>query len=492
MDNMNSFFSLFNNPQSIVAVDKSHALYVVGALLSKKPEKVLEVGIGTGFLSMGLLMGLRYNKKGTLTCVDNWMDWQGIEPPEMSSLRDAGVNIIAPIAEKDFVMNCPSNEYDFIISDGDHLNSGEWVDEYLRITKPDGFMFFHDTNQHDVFPSLALIEKRVKELDLPYFHFTQSSRTDEHCERGLLFVINRSSASSTAPFEWKQGMTKYAEFFINHHNHSHKISLLLDVDKMIQGFMFFRLANNLLYEKPLTLFFTKVLQSGDCFIDVGANVGYFSLVASVLTGKEGLILAFEPERHNFKRLQANIALNEFDNIIPYYMAVGDDDKSVSLFFNSDNDGGHALWDIGGYSFNKKSQETTIKQDIHLTKLDTIVNNISTPPIKAIKIDTEGYEHHVLIGAIETIRKHNIPFIAAELNRLGLKKSGSNEDLFRMYMNQLGYDTYLYECDENNNVVFHKLSQNEYFQYGNTELVSDFMFSTDEHLTQYGFKINKTY
>ena len=191
MHNLNSFFSLFNDQQSIVAVDKSHALYIIGSLLSKKPDRVLEIGIGTGFLSAGLVMGLRYNQKGTLTCVDNWQDWQGVEPQEISILRSAGINLVAPVSEEEFILSCPEDEYDFVVSDGDHFNSGSWVDEYFRITKPDGFMYFHDTNQHDVFPSLALIEKRVKELNLPHFHFTQSSRPDEFCERGLLFVINK-------------------------------------------------------------------------------------------------------------------------------------------------------------------------------------------------------------------------------------------------------------------------------------------------------------
>ena len=191
MINLNNFFTLFNTQQSIVAVDKCHALQIIGSLISKKPDKVLEVGIGTGFLSAGLVMGLNYNQKGSLTCVDNWHDWHGVEPPEISRLRAAGVTIVAPVAERDFIANCPSNEYDFIIADGDHHHSGEWVDEYFRIAKPGAFIYFHDTNQHDVFPSLALIEKRTKELGLPYFHFTQSSRPDEHCERGLMFVINK-------------------------------------------------------------------------------------------------------------------------------------------------------------------------------------------------------------------------------------------------------------------------------------------------------------
>jgi hypothetical protein len=139
-------------------------------------------------------MGLRFNQRGKLTCVDNWFDWHGIEPPEISAFRESGVSVVAPVEEKSFIEGCPSDSFDFVVSDGDHRNSGSWVDEYFRITKPDGFIYFHDTNNKEVFPSIARIEQRVMQLKLPHFHFTQSSRDDERCERGLLLVINNKSS----------------------------------------------------------------------------------------------------------------------------------------------------------------------------------------------------------------------------------------------------------------------------------------------------------
>lgn len=172
-------------------MDYCHYLQIVGSLVAKKPEKILEVGIGTAMLTVGLLMGMRYNQKGHLTCVDNWRDWKGVEPSEIEALREAGVTVVAPVDERTFLSTCATGTYDFVISDGDHYNSGAWVDEYFRITKPEGFIYFHDTNNQDMFPALALITQRVKQLGLPHYHFTQSSRNDERCERGLLFVINR-------------------------------------------------------------------------------------------------------------------------------------------------------------------------------------------------------------------------------------------------------------------------------------------------------------
>lgn len=194
MDNLKSFFNLLAEADmQDVGMDTCHYLQILGSLVSKKPDKVLEVGIGTAFLTVGLMMGLRYNQSGTLTCIDNWSDWGGIEPAEIADLRGAGVEVVAPISEKEFLSTCPANEFDFVVADGDHKNCGTWVDEYFRITKPDGFIYFHDTNNTERFPTLKLVEQRVKELGLPHYHFTRNSRADERCDRGLLLVINRKT-----------------------------------------------------------------------------------------------------------------------------------------------------------------------------------------------------------------------------------------------------------------------------------------------------------
>ena len=195
MEDLRSYFDHILNfdNSSLVAVDRCHNLFLIGALLSKKPKRVIELGIGTGFITLSLIYALRYNRKGTLTCVDNWSEWGGTEPDGIDAYRSAGVEIVAPMSEEEFVKNCPSDSYDVLISDADPFLSGLWVSEHLRITKHNGFMFFHNTNRKEEYPHLQLIAERIKELGLFYYHFTESSRADEHCGRGWLFVINRKT-----------------------------------------------------------------------------------------------------------------------------------------------------------------------------------------------------------------------------------------------------------------------------------------------------------
>ncbi len=65
-------------------------------------------------------------------------------------------------------------------------------------------------------------------------------------------------------------------------------------------------------------------------------------------------------------------------------------------------------------------------------------------LKAIKIDAEGAEFAILVGARELLRRTRIPFIVAEINRFGLESMGASERHVREFMSDLGYETYLFQ------------------------------------------------
>ena len=169
------------------AIDVAHNLLLIGAVLSKKPERILELGIGTGIVTRSLLAAVRFNGKGHITSVDNWFDWHGKEPSWVNQLREQGVTVRVD-SEETFLRKCPADEYDLLISDADHVNSGRWLAEHLRVTRNDGFLFFHDTKSAN-WPTLFTIQQRISHL--PHYHFTEESRPDERCSRGWLFVINK-------------------------------------------------------------------------------------------------------------------------------------------------------------------------------------------------------------------------------------------------------------------------------------------------------------
>lgn len=168
-----------------VAMDLCHTFFIFGSALAKKPQKCLELGVGTGSVTLALINALAYNGRGSLTCVDNWADWLGVRPPFAANLEKVpGVRVVDS-SERDFVYNCPSGEYDFLVSDADH--EGDWFGEHLRIARDGGFLFFHDTNNPDC-PAMKKVLEGVRERGLVHYHFVEGTRPDERCGRGLLFV----------------------------------------------------------------------------------------------------------------------------------------------------------------------------------------------------------------------------------------------------------------------------------------------------------------
>ncbi len=168
-----------------VAIDRAHAFFIVGCVLAQKPETVVELGVGSGYLTRLLLAAIEYNGIGTLVSVDNWIDWQGHEPPIAQQLRTEGASIVVS-EERTWCEQRETGSVDCLVVDSDHLHGGEWVQEHLRIVRPGGLLFFHDTNA----PSYPSLKETVKAVcGLSHIHFTTSSRPEERCQRGLLFVI---------------------------------------------------------------------------------------------------------------------------------------------------------------------------------------------------------------------------------------------------------------------------------------------------------------
>lgn len=171
---------------NVVAMDQNHAEFIYGCLVAQKPHRVIEMGVGVGVVTRYLIKGIKYNETGRLLCVDNWLDTGGNEPEFFAELRPDLDFLLA--TEEEFVSSSPANIYDFLVFDADHGATDKRIDKILEIAKPGAFLFFHDVNTPD-FPNLGNITKKVKELGLDHYVFTKSTRTDERCERGLLFVI---------------------------------------------------------------------------------------------------------------------------------------------------------------------------------------------------------------------------------------------------------------------------------------------------------------
>lgn len=146
------------------------------------------------------------------------------------------------------------------------------------------------------------------------------------------------------------------------------------------------------YEKGTLHVLQQFLKPGDCFVDVGANIGLMSVFASQCVGKTGKVVAFEAHPETYGLLKDNISLNEITNIETNAFALGDENTTAFIYDN---------WDInrGGASLVIQN-EASKGHEVQVKKLDDVLEETLQP--KMIKIDVEGFELQVLKGAKQTI------------------------------------------------------------------------------------------
>jgi FkbM family methyltransferase len=221
-----------------------------------------------------------------------------------------------------------------------------------------------------------------------------------------------------------------------------RVRYAFDLTGDVQRAMRAQLESGQFFEPSTTHLLLKVLKPGDTFLDIGAHIGYFSMLAAAVVGTDGEVLAFEPSPDNFRQLVEHVALNGFTNVLPFHLALGDTDHVAALHLNADNDGGNALWDVRLHQDNHKSRLTPRVHPTYVTRLDRVLRGRPIRSLKLVKIDIEGSEVLALRGAVETLARLQVPFVVAEVNRSGLEMMGTSEADLRALMTGLGYETWL--------------------------------------------------
>lgn len=193
------------------------------------------------------------------------------------------------------------------------------------------------------------------------------------------------------------------------------------------------------YEREVTEKICKLLSLGDTFVDVGAHIGWFTLLAASIVGHVGRVLAIEPDKANFGFLERQINLNRINGSVRIKRcALTDEMKEVVLFHNSDNDGGHAIWPVWKHDFNKKSLKSLKVNKVQGMTLDEICEQNQITYIDLLKIDTEGAEVKVLQGAEKLLSNHRIKHVIAEVNEFGLDQLGNSPKELIGLMTNHGY------------------------------------------------------
>ena len=186
------------------------------------------------------------------------------------------------------------------------------------------------------------------------------------------------------------------------------------------------------YEDRVKEIFEKNIKEGNTVIDVGANIGEFSLIASKKTGPNGKVISIEPLKQATNWLKKNFVLNNFSNYEIIEKAVGEKIKEMMLYKKS---GGSEMGILDPQVTEKELlQDGTIMVDT----IDNIVQSRNIKTVSMLKIDVEGFEYEVLCGCKDSFQKNKIKKIICEIHSSYLKKKGVGEETIYSLLKQNGF------------------------------------------------------
>ncbi len=203
------------------------------------------------------------------------------------------------------------------------------------------------------------------------------------------------------------------------------ILLKLEVSDWVQENLYFLDA----YEDSELLFMKHILKDGSVFIDIGANIGLYSLVASKIVKKNGSIYAFEPYPKNREAFNENIALNNFKNIVVENFAIAEKEGEIALFYNMDNA------NLGMVSAYVTDLDNAVK--VKTISLDNYVKNQHITKIDFIKLDIEGGEYTALLGMQEVLTNLS-PILMIEILEYVPFTKNTNQDKIVSFLEKFGY------------------------------------------------------
>jgi len=171
-----------------------------------------------------------------------------------------------------------------------------------------------------------------------------------------------------------------------------------------------------LWDLQTTRFLLHVLESGMTMLDIGANVGYLSLLAAERIGPDGLVHSFEPDREIRGRLERNIARNGLSNIVVRKEAVTKSSGEVRFFKSAEASNQGISSTVEGPGPHGERRETE-PELVPAVRLDDVAISLDRP-VDVVKLDVEGAELDALEGGGELLGAPAAPLVIFEAYELG--------------------------------------------------------------------------
>jgi FkbM family methyltransferase len=201
------------------------------------------------------------------------------------------------------------------------------------------------------------------------------------------------------------------------------VTVLNPNDPVVSGALTFRV-----YEKSETAFLKRTFFRGMVFLDIGANVGYYTALAGHAAGATGRVLALEPDPESYRYLTQTIQVNQFSNTTSFQMAASDHVGSAQLHISNHNRGDNRL-----YANELASDVVTV----HTTTIDVLLRQNGISSVDVIKIDVQGAEGRALQGMKDTLAQSKPVTLLTEFWPDGLRRAGTEPQEFLHILEKFG-------------------------------------------------------
>jgi FkbM family methyltransferase len=171
----------------------------------------------------------------------------------------------------------------------------------------------------------------------------------------------------------------------------------------------------------------RLISPGQTVVDVGANIGYYTLLFSSLVGEHGRVISFEPDPDNAALLHRNLTDNNCQNVDVHQSAVGAEQVELKLYRCAGNNGMH------------RAYESICCGDAYVTVQSVVLDELlaDEPSIDFLKMDIEGFEYFALQGMSRLLQRHS-PTILIEFSPSALAEAGVTATAFIRFLLEHGY------------------------------------------------------
>lgn len=195
----------------------------------------------------------------------------------------------------------------------------------------------------------------------------------------------------------------------------------------------------------------RIVSPSDTVIDVGSNIGYWTVCLSQAVGRFGHVFSFEPNPNTFAYLKKNIEHNQCWSVHAFNIGLGNEVGPTRLYLNRDHSGDDRMYNVSDGNVVRPSI------GVDITCLDKFLEDnqdIDIKNLSFIKIDTQGFEVQVIEGAFFAI-KDSRPKILIEYDPESWCAAGNSLESFCSLCSRLGYSLFDFEVSYQN-VEYKKL------------------------------------